>query len=383
MRRYLNGNEAIAEAVKLADVEVVAAYPITPQSTIVEKIADFLAKGEMDADYIRAESEHSALAASYGAATTGVRVFTATSSQGLAFMFEMLHYVSGCRIPLVMAVANRGLAAPWTIWADHQDSISCRDTGWIQLYVETAQEALDTCLMAYKIATDENVLTPVMVCLDGYVLSHTEEVVEVPSKEEVKMFLPPHRIPKKVDINEPYVFGVGAGPEVYSLYKESQQEGILNAKRVISEIDQEFGAKFGRSYNGGLVDPYRTEEAEVILVALGAVCGTAREVVDKMRNEGKKVGLLRLKSFRPFPAPEIQNALKNTKTIAVLDRDLSPGCEGALATEVKAAFAGLEHPPQIKGFIGGLGGRDLRKDDLEQIFEMCLHHQAYGINWQK
>lgn len=371
VREYYNGNEAVAQAVRLARVEVVAAYPITPQSTIVEEIAAQIARGQLDAEYIRVESEHAALAACYGAAVTGTRVFTATSSQGLAYMFEMLHYVSGCRIPMVMAVANRGLAAPWTIWADHQDSISCRDTGWVQLYVETAQEALDTCLQAYKIAEDPEVLTPVMLCLDGYVLSHTEEIVEVPDQEEVDKFLPSYKPDLVVDPGRPVVFGVGAGPDLYTIFKQAQQAAMERAKEVIKRVDAEFYALFGRQY-GGMVDPYRCQDAEVILVTLGATSGTAREVVDRLRQEGEKVGVLRLRALRPFPAEEVRQIVKGARAVAVLDRNCSFGYEGAVCTEIKAALLELEHPPAVAGFILGLGGQDIRQTDIEGIFRCCL-----------
>ncbi|TYL10713.1 Oxalate oxidoreductase subunit alpha [Moorella thermoacetica] len=391
MRVYLNGNEAVATAVRLARAEVVAAYPITPQSIIVEKIAEYIANGSMAADYIRVESEHAALAACYGAAVTGTRVFTATSSQGLAYMFEMLHYVSGCRVPLVMAVANRGLAAPWTIWADHQDAIACRDTGWIQLYVETAQEALDTCLQAYKIAAHPEVLTPVMVCLDGYVLSHTEEIVDVPEQEAVDGFLPPYRPEYAVDTARPMVFGIGAGPELYPAFKYYQHQAMLRAQEVIEDVDGEFAALFGRSY-GGLVDPYYCDEAEVILVLMGATAGTAREVVDDLRRQGEPVGFLRLRSFRPFPIAALRAALAGTRVVAVLDRDCSFGYEGVLATEVKAALQGVPGAPVVAGFTGGLGGRDIRPEDLAGIFRHCLEavrHRNRGeglvvsSGWQK
>ncbi|MDN5325980.1 MAG: pyruvate ferredoxin oxidoreductase alpha subunit [Moorella sp. (in: firmicutes)] len=373
MRAYLNGNEAVATAVRLARAEVVAAYPITPQSTIVEKIAEYIADGSMAADYIRVESEHAALAACYGAAVTGTRVFTATSSQGLAYMFEMLHYVSGCRVPLVMAVTNRGLAAPWTIWADHQDAIACRDTGWIQLYVETAQEALDTCLQAYKIAAHPEVLTPVMVCLDGYVLSHTEEIVDVPEQEAVDGFLPPYRPEYAVDPARPIVFGIGAGPELYPAFKHYQHQAMLRAREIIEDVDREFAALFGRSY-GGLVDPYYCDGAEVVLVLMGATAGTAREVVDDLRRRGEQVGLLRLRSFRPFPVAALRSVLAGTKVVAVLDRDCSFGYEGVLATEIKAALQGANVPgtPEVAGFTGGLGGSDIRPEDLAGIFRRCL-----------
>lgn len=372
MRDYRNANEAVALAVRLARVEVVAAYPITPQTAIVEEIAAQIANGELDADYIRVESEHSALAACYGAAVTGARVFTATSSQGLAYMFEMLHYVSGNRVPMVMAVVNRGLAAPWTIWVDHQDSISCRDTGWIQFYVETVQEALDTCLQAYKIAEDPEVLTPVMLCLDGYVLSHTEEVLEIPLQEEVDRFLPPYKPKYFIDPERPMVFGAGIGPEFYSSYKQSQQLAMEKAKEVIKRVDAEFGALFGRSY-GGVVDPYRCQEAKVILVTLGAVSSTAREVVDRLRQEGNEVGLLRLRTLRPFPTEEVREILGKAEVVAVLDRNCSFGYEGVACTEIKAALLGLARPPQVLGFILGLGGQDICQSDIEGIFRQCLN----------
>ncbi|MDN5347192.1 MAG: pyruvate ferredoxin oxidoreductase alpha subunit [Clostridia bacterium] len=381
LRRFLNGNEALAEAVKLAGVEVVAAYPITPQSPVVEKIAEFISKGEMESEYIRVESEHAALAACYGAAVTGTRVFTATSSQGLAYMFEMLHYVSGSRMPVVMAVANRGMAAPWTIWADHQDSVSCRDTGWVQLYVENAQEALDTCLQAYKVGEDPQVLLPVMICLDGYTLSHTEEPVEVPEKEEVDAFLPPLRLPVALDVENPVVFCAGAGPELYTEFKYQQQQAMYAALLKLKEADAEFAARFGRSY-GGTVEPYQCEDAAVILVTMGAVTGTAREVVDGLRACDQKVGLLKIKSFRPFPAQEIRDILSRAGAVAILERDCSYGYEGALCTEVKAALLGLDGPPKVYGFIGGLGGHDITREQITAIYRYCLEgvQPGYGTD---
>ncbi|WP_027718925.1 transketolase C-terminal domain-containing protein [Desulfovirgula thermocuniculi] len=371
MRDYRNANEAVALAVRLARVEVVAAYPITPQTAIVEEIAGQIARGELDAEYIRVESEHSALAACYGAAVAGARVFTATSSQGLAYMYEMLHYASGSRVPVVMAVVNRGLAAPWTIWTDHQDSVSCRDTGWIQLYVETAQEALDTALQAYRIAEHGEVLTPVMVCLDGFVLSHTEEVVEIPRQEEVDSFLPPYRPAYYVDPERPAVFAPGMGPDLYPSYKRSQQLAMEKAREVIKAVDEEFGALFGRRY-GGLAEPYRCEGAKAVLVTLGSVTSTAREVVDRLRQQGHAVGLLRLRALRPFPAQEIREILGGAEVVAVLDRNCSFGLEGAVCTEVKAALYGLARQPQVLGFIRGLGGQDISQADIEEIFQHAL-----------
>lgn len=366
-RKYLNGNEAVAMSAQLARVEVVAAYPITPQSTVVERIAHLIATGNMDADFIKVESEHSALAVCYGAACAGVRVFTATSSQGLAYMSEVLPYISGCRLPVVMAVANRALAAPWTIWGDHQDSVSQRDSGWIQLYVESAQEALDTCLQAYRIAELPEVLTPVMVCLDGFTLSHTEEPVEVPAQEEVDRFLGSYNPLYTVDTGDPHTFCIGVPPEQFGRYKLAQQQAMDRAREVISAAEKEFAEAFGRAY-GGLAEEYRSRDAEVVLVTMGSVAGTAREVVDHLRDGGHRAGLIKVRSFRPFPGTEIAAALAKAAAVGVLDRNVSYGHEGALFTEVKAALygAGLRLP--VQGFIAGLGGEDIRPEDVEEMF---------------
>ncbi len=391
-RKFLNGNYALAAAVKLAAPEVIAAYPITPQSSIVEKLAEFVSNGELEADFIKVESEHSALAACYGAASTGCRVFTATSSQGLAYMAEMLPYVSGNRFPVVMAVANRGLAAPWTIWGDHQDAVSMRDHGWIQLHVENAQEALDTCLQAYKLAEHPGVLTPVMVCLDGFVLSHTEELVEVPTAEEVKGFLPPYEPMHAVDMNNPTTFCIGAGPDVFTEYKYSQQLGMEAALELIPEIAAEFAEKFGRNH-GGLIESYSCEDAEYILVSMGSVTGTARVVADQLRSEGVKAGILKLRAFRPFPIQAVSQVIKRAKGIGVLDRDYSYGNEGALATEVKAALYGSDVRPSVTNFIAGLGGRDILPSDIREMFAVLERSVSQpgsvkpvnfvGLRWQR
>ena len=389
-KKFINGNVAVANAVKLSKTEVVAAYPITPQSTIVEKISEYIADGEMDAEFIKVESEHSALSAVYGASVTGNRVFTATSSQGLAYMFEVLPYISGSRLPVVMAVVNRGVAAPWSVWNDHQDSIACRDTGWIQLYVETAQEALDTCLQAYRIAEETSVLTPVMVCLDGFVLSHTDELVEVPAQQEADAFLPAYQPAVELNLEEPRAFVVGAGPEIYTEFKFQQQSAINKAKDVILEVDQSFAKIFGRSYHG-LVDSYCCEDAEAVLVTMGSVTGTARDSVDRLRAEGKKVGLLKLRSFRPFPEEVLRALLGDAKAVGVMDRSYSFGYAGAVGTEVKAALQSLEQKVPVYNFIAGLGGRDIKGEDIEGIYDKLLQArnnpegiepvQFVGLRW--
>ncbi len=374
-RKFLHANAAIAHGVRLARVPVVAAYPITPQTSIVEKIASFLAEGEMDTEYIKVESEHSALAACLGASAVGSRAFTASSSQGLEFMHEMLAYVSGGRYPLVLAAVNRSVALPWSIWGDQQDSIQQRDTGWVQLYLETAQEALDMTLQAYRLAEDGRVLTPVMLCVDGFLLSHTEEVVEVPGQAAVDAFLPPLDLPFKLDVEHPATQGMGAFGGQYARWKAEQQRGIGRARSVLPEVDAAFGSAFGRSY-GGLIDAYRMEGAETALVAMGGIVGTAREVVDDMRAAGRAVGLVKVRSYRPFPRQELRAALGGVRAVAVVDRDCSFGYEGALCSDLKAALYGLPDGPRVRGFIAGLGGSDVPPEMLQDMLERAAGESA-------
>jgi pyruvate ferredoxin oxidoreductase alpha subunit len=365
-RKFMNGNLAVAHAVRMAEPEVGAAYPITPQTTIIEKLAEFIADDQLDADYIKVESEHSALAACYGAACAGCRVFTATSSQGLAYMCEMLPFVSSSRFPVVMAVANRALAAPWSIWGDQQDSISMRDHGWIQLYVENAQEAFDTCLQAYRLAEDAEVMTPVMVCLDGFTLSHTDELVELPTQSEVGRFLPSFAPQYAINLSDPHTFSIGASPDYYMEYKYSQQLGMEAALRKIPEVGREFEKSFGREY--GVIGEYLCADAEYILVTMGSVTGTARFVAENLRARGKKAGVLKVRSFRPFPGAAIAAALNNARGVGVLDKDYSFGNEGALGTEVKSALFDAGSRQRVINFVAGLGGRDITPGDIEKMF---------------
>lgn len=367
-RKFLSGNHAVAHAVKLAEPEVVAVYPITPQTAIVEKISDFIANHELDAEFIKVESEHTALAACYGAACAGCRTFTATSSQGLAYMSEMLPFVSGNRFPVVMAVVNRGMAAPWTIWGDHQDTVSQRDTGWIQLYAENAQEAFDTCLQAFSLAEDPEILLPVMVCLDGFVLSHTDEIVEVPEAHEVRSFLPQYRPRYALDFDRPATFCIGAPPDVYAEFKYHQQVAMGTALKKIDQVAARFEAHFGRNH-GGLIKGYQCEGAEYILVTMGSVTGTARVVMNRLRSRGKKVGVLKVRSFRPLPSGELADALGSAMAVGVLDRNCSYGYQGALCTEIKAALFGRAGGPVVVNYVAGLGGRDIRISDIESMFE--------------
>jgi pyruvate ferredoxin oxidoreductase alpha subunit len=370
-KKYITANEAVAHAAKLARVEVLAAYPITPQTTIVEKLASFIANGEMDADYIKVESEHSALTACMGACMTGVRAFTSTSSQGLEYMHEMLAYTSGGRYPLVMVNVCRSVALPWSIWNDQQDAIQQRDTGWIQIFTESGQEALDMVLQAFRIAEDHRVLIPVMICLDGYIQSHTEELVEIPDQETVNSFLPPYNPAMTLNVDDPYSFGFGGFGKFYAGWRKDQQEAMEKSAEVILEVEKEFSHIFGRSY-GGLIEQYRCDEAQAVIVIMGALAGTARDVIDEMREEGKPVGLIKVRAFRPFPSSQLRQALEKVKTVVVLDRDCSWGSGGALGTEIKATLFGLNDPPTLANLIGGLAGSDITPEQMKNILDKAL-----------
>lgn len=363
-KKFLTGNSAVAYAVKLARVGVIAVYPITPQTPIAEKLANLVSAGELKAEYIRVESEHSALAACLGSAMAGTRSFTATSSHGLAYMHEMLTYAAGGRFPLVLAIANRSIGPPWSIWGEQQDSIQQRDTGCIQLYGETAQEALDTTIQAFKIAEHPQVLTPVMVCLDGFHLSHAEEGVEVPDTGDVGKFLPSFHTSATLDPDKPMTLAVGASGEQYTLWRSEQQKAIREAENVISEVDEEFGRTFGRKY-GGVVDIYRCDGADLIIAIMGSFAGVARDAVDNLRQKGIKAGVLRVRAFRPFPNQIVRQHLANARHIVVIDRDLSYGNEGALCSEIRGALYGHKNVPPIINFIAGLGGADLLSEEIE------------------
>lgn len=373
-REFLNGDEAVAYGAKLCRPNVVSAYPITPQTIVVEKISEFVANNIMDCEYIHVESEHSAMAAAMGASLVGARAFTATSSQGLAYMHEMLHYVSGSRFPIVMMNANRTLAAPWNIFGDQRDSMAQRDTGWMQIYVENGQEALDMIIQAYKLA--EKTYLPVMVNLDGFVNTHTYELVNVPAQEEVDEFLPPFVSKNAMDFDNPRSYCMSAPTEWNMEFRVQQQEAMMAAKKDIEAIDKEFGDKFGRYY-GGMVKEYYVEDADVVLVTTGSVSGTARLVVDSMREKGQKVGLVKLRYFRPFPASYFRELKTKVKAIGIIDRNLSFGYEGAVGSEVKAAMCDTKASPKTIDFIAGIAGRDITKEEIETMF-LKLFNAAEG-----
>lgn len=370
-KTFVSGDEAVALGVRLARPHVIAAYPITPQTITVERLADYVEDKSLKSEYIFVESEHSAMAACIGSSAMGARTFTATSSQGLLYMCECIHYASGSRLPIVMMNANRSIAAPWNIYGDQRDSLSQLDSGWIQLYVENAQEALDTVIQAYKIAEDPEIMTPVMVNLDGFVLTHTYELVEIPEQDKVDKFIPFQNYENKMDLDNPRSTCITAGPLWNTEFRYQQHHAILNAAQKIKEADVEYKKLFERTY-GGLVEQYCCEDADVILVTLGSVTGTARIVVDSLRAKGEKVGLLKLRCLRPFPREEVVDILKNAKAIGVLEKDISFGYEGAVFTDVNSALSSLENGPKTFNFIAGLGGRNISKDDIQEMYEELL-----------
>jgi len=390
-RTAMSGDEAVAFAVKQSDVDVVAAYPITPQTIIVEKFGEYVADGEVQTEFVCTESEHSALAASLSASATGARTFTATASAGLALMHEMLFVTSGCRAPVVMAVANRALSAPLNIHGDHSDSIAQRDCGWIQLYVENAQEAYDSVIQAFRIAEDFEVMLPIMVGLDGFTVSHTLENVEKLPDEVVKEFvgtrLLPNvlthenkKVPFKLDPDNPMTMGPMALPNYYFEFKRQQDEAMKNALSVIQKVNDEYAELTGRKYGNGLVETYRLEDAEIAAVCIGSTAGTMKTIVDELRQEGIKAGLLRLRVFRPLPVEEIRTALENVKAVAVLDKSLSFGGNGgAVFHEVRHVLYDSKAKPYIVDYVYGLGGRDASPRELQSIYQDLLQIAEKGV----
>lgn len=370
----MTGNKAVAEAVKLAKPKVISVYPITPQTTIAEHIAEYVANGELDAEYVKVESEHSAISVCVGASSTGVRTFTATSSQGLALMHEILFIAAGLRTPIVLANANRSLSAPINIWNDHQDSIAERDSGWLQFYVENAQEALDFTLIAYKVSENKDVLLPSMVCLDGFILTHTMEPVAVPSQKDVDNFLPSYKPEVFLDPDNPVTIGAVADPNYYMEARYQIEVGMKKSLNVIHKANKEFKKIFGREY--GFVEEYRCDDAKIVLVAMGSVCGTIKEVVDKMREKGEKVGLLKVIVYRPFPVKEIEKVLNDVDKIGVIDKNVTFSMGGALYTDLKSKLSDKE----IYGFIAGLGGRDITPNNIKEIIEKTKNPRE-DVTW--
>jgi len=369
----LTGDGAAADAMLQIDPDVVAAYPITPQTEIVERFAEYVANGRVNTEFVAVESEHSALSACCGASAAGARVITCTSSQGLALMHEMLYITSGNRLPIVMPMVNRTLSAPINIHGDHSDSMGSRDAGWIQLFCMDAQEVYDNTIQAVRIAEHPDVHLPVMVCLDGFQVSHDMEWVEMLPDEEVKKFIgQTPGIINMLDKDNPINIGGLALPPVFFEHKVSMIRALEGSANIIRQIGAEWGELTGRAY--GLIETHRLEDAEVAIIATSGAAGTTRCVVDALRDEGRKVGLLRLRAYRPFPAEDIAAALKGVKAVAVLDRAASPGAPGApILSDVRTALYDAADRPKVVGYVFGLGGRDLSLDQVASVYERLEH----------
>ncbi len=370
MPRQLEGSRAVAEAVALCRPEVICAYPISPQTHIVENLSQLVKSGELSpCEFVNVESEFAAMSASIGASATGARAYTATASQGLLYMTEALYNASGLGLPIVMTVANRAIGAPINIWNDHSDSMSQRDSGWIQLYAETNQEALDLHIQAFRLA--EALSTPVMVCMDGFILTHAVERVEMPTQMLVDVFLPPFEPRQLLTPDEPITIGAMVGPEAFMEVKYLQHAKQMQALELIPEIAAEFHDAFGRD-SGGLIRSYHADDAETIVVALGSVLGTVKDTVDELREEGVKIGVVGITSFRPFPLDAVREALAGAKRVVVLEKALAVGSGGIVSTDVHAALAGIQHAggvrPHAYTVIAGLGGRPITKASLRGLF---------------
>ena len=366
MKHFMTGNHAVATAVRLCRPQVVAAYPITPQTPIYEKLSDWEAAGKLGGKMMRVESEHSAMAACLSASLTGARTFTASSSQGLALMHEMLHFASGCRTAVVMAAVNRTLAAPWAFWSDQTDTLSQRDTGWIQIYCEDNQESADSIIQAFKLA--EEVLLPTMVVLEANFISHFMEPVEIPSQEEVDAFLPPVSLPRRFDLDNPGYVSPTVTQRQYEGYRRLSQEAMEHTLEVIRRVDHEFGKSFGRSY--GLVETTGAENPDLILVTTATITSTARVALAELIQAGLKVALFKLRVFRPFPVAAVRAALEGVSRVAVVERNISLGREGIFCSEVKAAVVNSSRPPKVQGYLAGIGGTNVDP----QLIKRVVHH---------
>jgi len=370
MRLVETGNHVAAWGARLARVEVVSAYPITPQTQVIEEISRFIDEGEMDCEYIPVESEHSAMAAMIGSAAMGVRSFSATSAHGLLYMHELLHWAAGIRLPMVMVNVNRALGPGWNIWCDHQDTIAARDTGWIQLYCASHQEILDTTIQAFRITEDPKVILPVMVCYDAIFLSHNYMQVEIPDQETVDRFLPPFRSLWKLDLDYPLTHGAVIYPDDYEEVRYSMFQGLDNAREAIKAAAAEYRDVVG-SFHGDMVETYRMEDAECALVAMGSMASEAKVAVDELRERGYRCGVVRVRSFRPFPREELRELLAPLRAVMVIDRSVSFGLEGPLYSEVKAVIYG-HSDAEVYDIITGLGGRDVTYELMVENTEAAL-----------
>lgn len=373
-RDFISGDEAVAIGVKLAKPDVIAAYPITPQTIVVEKLSEYVEEESLGSEYIHVESEHSAIMAVLGSSAMGARSFTATSSQGLLYMAEGLPYVSGSRFPVVMMNANRATAVPWSIYNDHNDSMLFLNSGWIQIHIEDAQEALDMVIQAYRIAENPDVVTPVMINVDGFLLTHTYELVEIPDQETVDQFLPPYVSQHRMSLDKPKSVCIGVGPEYHTEFRYKQHHDFVHIAEVAKRVDREFQETFGRGY-GGLVEKYYCDDAEAILVTVGNITSTARAAVLELRGEGRKVGLIKLRYLRPFPEEEFLCLNNFVKAIGVLDKNISYGYEGTVYTDVNSALCKRDKVIPALNFIAGLGGRNISKEDIVAMFMELLNYE--------
>ena len=370
MKRFLSGDEAFAEGVRLARPQVISAYPITPQTVVVERLSEMVEEGQLAAEYVHVESEHSALSCAIGASATGARTFTATSSQGLLYMAECLTYAAGGRFPIVMMNANRATALPWNIYGDQRDSLALLDHGWVQAYAQDNQEALDLALMAYAVAEDPKVRTPFMVNLDGFALTHTYESVDIPAQEQADAFLPPYDgAGNRFDFANPVNIGYSAGPEFNRYFKHSAHEGMLAAADAVERVEARFGEVFGRSYPG-LIEAVDCEDADIVLVTLGSIAGLARERAAQLRARGVKAGLVRIRYMRPFPVRQIVEALAGAAAVGVLEKDVSFGAEGTVMTNVCSALQQAGNAVPVVNFVGGLGGDDITQAQMRGMFKV-------------
>lgn len=370
MKRFLSGDEAFAEGVRLARPQVISAYPITPQTVVVERLSEMVEDGSLAAEYVHVESEHSALSCAIGASATGARTFTATSSQGLLYMAECLTYAAGGRFPIVMMNANRATALPWNIYGDQRDSLALLDHGWIQVYAEDNQEALDLALMAYAVAENPAVATPVMVNLDGFALTHTYETVDVPEPAEADAFLPPYEpAGNRFDFEHPVNIGFSAGPEYNRYFKYWEHRDMLDAPAVVTRVEQRFAEVFGRQYPG-MIETLNCDDADVILVTLGSAAGLVRSVVRQLRDQGVRAGMLRIRYLRPMPSALIAEALRGAKAVGVLEKDVSFGAEGTVFTNVNSALQQAAAGVPTYNFVGGLGGDDISEAQVRGMYAM-------------
>jgi len=377
MRKVVSGNEATSLAVKLSRAQVISAYPITPQTTISEKLSEICGSGELDAKFVKVESEHSAMATLIGASSTGVRTFTATSAQGLALMHELLFWASGARLPIVMVDVNRAMAAPWTIWCDQTDSVAQRDTGWMQFYCWSNQEILDSVICSFKIAEKLNI--PCMVCYDGFFISHTNEAIELPDQETIDKFLPPRKAEYFLDIDNPLTFSGGTLPNNFMEIKYKLHDAFAGAQDTIDQVYNEYNDISGRSYEA--IEPYFIDNARSILIASGSAASTVYHTVRRMRDAGRKVGMLRIRQLRPFPAKELLSYIKSDVNYGVLDRNLSPGTGGVFTQEIHAVINRNGNGNKVYEFIAGLGGRDITSANIEEMFGILDDKEPEVTHW--